>query len=129
MIDYTEAKKRIVLAFCRGVLRKYGPRRVELEDREVEQSGPLYWDKAEQWTDPNGVARCGRFKRKPSRKVKTKVEIPKGVITAELIDYADAMAEAYLEVLRIAEEAFEARLETTTAEDFFAKLHRNQEAP
>lgn len=104
MIDYTEAKKRIVLAFCRGVLKKYGSRRYETQELEVERPGPLYWAKDEVWTDPNGVERRGRMLRKPSRKVKTQVQIPKGVVGSEILDYADAVAEAYLEVLRIVEE-------------------------
>jgi len=124
MIDYVEAKKRILLAFCRGVLKKYGSRRYETEEIEVERPGPLYWAKDERWTDPEGVERRGRMLRKPSRKVKTEVQVPRGVVGSEILDYADAVAEAYLEVLRIAEETFEGR-----AEGFLAELHRDKEAP
>lgn len=103
-IDYNDAKERITTAIHRGFIGQYGPRRVELEEREVERPGPTYWDKNEQWVDPNGVPRQGRFRRKPPQKVRQQVEVPKGVEAPHLEQYANAMAEAFLEVIRIIEE-------------------------
>jgi len=103
-IDYEKARERIISAFCEGLLGQYGSSRVEVEEREVEQPGPAYWDKDERWTDPNGKPRVGRFKRKPSKMVRQKVEIQKGIPEGPLREYAEGMAKAFLEVLRIVEE-------------------------
>lgn len=103
-VDYEQARERIVAAFCNGLLNQYGPPRVEVEEREVEQPGPSYWDKSEEWTDPKGIPRKGRFKRLPPQRVKQQIEVPKGIPEGPLREYAEGMVEAFLEVLRIVEE-------------------------
>lgn len=104
-VDYEQARERIIAAFCGGLLSRYGSQRVEVEEREVEQPGRPYWDKSEVWTDPKGITRKGRFKRLPSTKVRQKVEVPKGIPEGPLTEYAEGMADAFLEVIRIIEEA------------------------
>jgi hypothetical protein len=104
-IDYKKAHQRIVAAYLKGLTQTYGLRRTEKEIREVERPGGTYWDPKEAWTDPNNVPRVGRFKRKPPVTHRVEVEVPRGVVPEEVLEYAGAMAEVFLEVLRIVEEA------------------------
>jgi hypothetical protein len=104
-IDYDRAHQRIVAAFLKGITQTYGLRRTEKEIREIERPGRTYWDPKEAWTDPNNVPRVGRFRRKPPVTHRVEVEVPKGVVPEQVLEYAGAMAEAFLEVLRIIEEA------------------------
>jgi len=104
-IDYDRARQRIIEAFGGGLLRQYGPARVETEEREIEEPGGHYWDKECVWTDPKGVQRRGRFQRMPSKRVRKNVDVPKGVDLAAVGPFADAMADALIEVIRILEEA------------------------
>jgi hypothetical protein len=64
----------------------------------------MYWDKEEEWTDPKGVARKGRFKRLPSTEEIGVAEIPQGVVPKEMLTYGLGIADAFVEVLKIAEE-------------------------
>lgn len=103
-IDYDQAHKRIIMAFLKGMVQTYGLRRMEKRKHRYMKPGRLYWDRNEEWTDPEGKARKGRFKRKPSTLCTQEIEIPQGVVPEEILQYANAMAGAFLETLRIAEE-------------------------
>ena len=103
-IDYTQAHKRILLAFLKGIVQTYGLRRMERRKHRYMKPGALYWDRDEEWVDPNGVQRKGCFKRKPSTPCEQEIEIPQGVVPEEVLEYGNAIAGAFLETLRIAEE-------------------------
>ncbi len=104
-IDYDKAHSRIVAAFLEGLTGTYGLRRTEKEIREIKRPGPTYWAPNEAWTDPNNVPRVGRFRRKPPVTQRVEVEVPKGVVPEQVLEYANAMSGVFLEVLRIIEEA------------------------
>lgn len=103
-IDYKKARERIVLAFTKGLIKTYGLRRKEKREVECEMPGATYWDKDQKYMDALGVQRTGCFKRLPSKMIKQTVEIPQGVVPKEVLQYSTAVADAFVEVLRIAEE-------------------------
>ncbi len=103
-IDYDEARKRIILRFVTGMLRTYGVRRMKKVKQKFMKPGPTYWNKKKEWVDPFGVKRVGGFQRMPSTEVEQEIEIPQGVVPDQILEYGSAMADAFLEVLRIAEE-------------------------
>lgn len=104
-IDMDAARIRIMKAYVDGMFRTYGPRRNVPVEREVTVPGSHYWDPNEEWTDPQGVKRKGRFKRTPSTKTKQTVYIPQGVVAEQMVHHAGAIVEAFLETLAIMEEA------------------------
>lgn len=103
-IDLQEARERICRAFCEGMARRYGERTYKEVELEMERPGPLYFDRNEEWTDPEGKKRKGRMKRHPSSKVVEKVQVPQGVEADEMAKMAEGMVDAFLEVLKIAQE-------------------------
>ena len=103
-IDYDTARKRILYAFVKGMVHTYGARRTKKVTQRFTRPGKIYWDRHEAWTDPTGKSRIGRFKRMPSVEAEQTIEIPQGVVPAEMLQYASGMANAFLEVLRIAED-------------------------
>jgi hypothetical protein len=113
-IDYDKAHARIVAAYLKGLTQTYGLRRTEVVTREVDVPGRTYWDSQAAWKDPRGNERIGRFRRgKPQRQV-VNVEVPRGVIPEEVLEYANAVAEAHVETLRIIEESFDGKRNRVT---------------
>ena len=107
-IDYDEARKRICLAFCKGMINRYGPRKMVKKEIEIDKPGRIYWEKGPIVVDQkNGRTKRkpGKLKRKPSMKVKQEVEIPQGVVPEEMLMMAEGMADAFIEVLKIANES------------------------
>ena len=104
-IDYDEARKRIILKFVGGMIQTYGTRRMRKVEQTYMHPGKRYWAKDEEWIDPGGTKRKGRFLRAEPFEAKQVIEVPEGVVPAEMLKYATAMSEAFLEVLRIAEDA------------------------
>ena len=103
-IDYHDAHVRIVKAFCDGLINTYGLRRTVEHKIKVVRPGALYFKKDERWVDPEGVERVGRFMRKPPVEVEATQRIPQGVVPEQVLGYANAVAGAFLEVLKICEE-------------------------
>lgn len=106
-IDYEAARERICQAFCDGMVGRYGVRHMMKKEVEVEKRGKLFWKKGaivvNQKTGKTRRMR-GKFQRKPSTVVKTVIEYPQGVVPEEMHQFAEGMADAFLEVLKIAEE-------------------------
>lgn len=106
-IDYKKAHERICIAFCKGMLTRYGVRQMVETEVEVEQRGRVYWEKGPIFKDDKGrkLRKIGKLKREPSTKVKHVVEVPHGVVPDEMLKMAEGMAAAFVEVLKIAEES------------------------
>ena len=103
-IDYEQARKRIILKFIGGMIKTYGVRHMKKVTQKYTKPGKHTWEKDHEWTDPKGIARKGAFLRMPSVEAEQTFEIPQGVVPAEMLQYASAMSDAFLEVLRIAED-------------------------
>lgn len=104
-IDFDAARVRIMKAYCQGLFDTYGARRQVPVEREVHQPGPHAWKKDEEWIDPQGIKRRGRFVRLPGKNVKQTVSIPQGVVAEQVVQHAGAIVGAFLETLKIMEES------------------------
>lgn len=118
--DYKAAHERICIAFCKGMLTRYGVRKMVKQEIEVEKQGGIYWEKGpvvdvvvEAKNKKGEVVgkrtikrrKPGKLKRHPSTRGKQVVEVAEGVVPEEMLKLAEGMAAAFVEVLKIAEES------------------------
>jgi len=120
-IDHKEARLRIMKALVRGHVDVYGLRREVEVEREVMASPGHVFDKDEEWTDPQGIARKGRFKQLPPVKKTARFKVPQGVVPAEIAQWANAVGDGFMEVLNILEEAL-AEVEPERAREVIHEL-------
>ena len=104
-IDKKAARLRIMKALVTGHVDVYGTRRIIEQERDVMVSPGHVFKKDEEWTDPAGTKRRGRFIALPPVKKTQTVKIPQGVEPAEIAQWAHAVSDGFMEVLNILEEA------------------------
>lgn len=104
-INMDAARIRIMKAYVKGLFDVYGPRRHVPVECEVYVPGPHKWEPNEEWIDPNGIRRKGRFVRAPGKKIKQTTNVPQGVVAKQVVEHAGAIVGAFLETLAIMEES------------------------
>ena len=106
-INKKQARLRIMKALVKGHVDVYGQRRMVECEREVMASPGHVFKKDEKWTDPQGIERKGRFVALPPVKTKQRFQYPQGVVPSEVAQWAGAVADGFMEVLNIMEEALQ----------------------